>query len=76
MMFLWWKWRSILISRKVRTQSMECSKGLIYLMATFILDALCTAEQTTPYPPSLTTSSIGYCFASISNGILRGPLRT
>ncbi len=35
---------------------MEWSKGVIFLMATFWPDGLCSAEQTTPYAPSPTTS--------------------
>ena len=44
MMFSWLKYRSSFISRSVRRQNMEWSKGVIFLMATFWLDGLCMAE--------------------------------
>lgn len=44
MMFSWLKYRSSFISRSVRRQNMEWSKGVIFLMATFWPEGLCSAE--------------------------------
>jgi hypothetical protein len=44
MMFSWLKYRSNFISRSVLRQNMEWSKGVIFLMATFWPDGLCSAE--------------------------------
>jgi hypothetical protein len=44
MMFSWLKYRSSFISRSVRRQNMEWSKGVIFLMATFCPEGLWTAE--------------------------------
>jgi hypothetical protein len=44
MMFSWLKYLSSFISRSVRRQNMEWSKGVIFLMATFWPDGLCSAE--------------------------------
>ena len=44
MMFSWLKYRSSFISRSVRKQNMEWSKGVIFLMATFCPEGLWTAE--------------------------------
>lgn len=43
-MFSWLKWRNSFISRNVRRQNMEWSKGVIFLIATFWPDGLCNAE--------------------------------
>lgn len=43
-MFSWLKYRSSFISRSVRKQNMEWSKGVIFLMATFCPEGLWTAE--------------------------------
>jgi len=44
MMFSWLKYLRSFISRRVRRQNMEWSKGVIFLMATFWPDGLCSAE--------------------------------
>lgn len=44
MIFSWLKYRSSFISRKVRRQNMEWSKGVIFLMATFWPEGLWMAE--------------------------------
>ena len=44
MMFSWLKYRSNFISRKVRRQNIEWSKGVIFLMATFWPEGLWMAE--------------------------------
>ncbi len=44
MMFSWWKWRRSLISRRVRRQNMEWSKGVMRLMATLRWDGMWRAE--------------------------------
>ena len=44
MMFSWLKYRNSFISRRVRRQNMEWSKGVIFLMATFWPEGLCIAE--------------------------------
>jgi hypothetical protein len=44
MMFSWLKYLNSFISRSVRRQNMEWSKGVIFLMATFWPDGLCSAE--------------------------------
>ena len=46
-MFSWLKYRSSFISRKVRRQNMEWSKGVIFLMATFWPEGLWRAELET-----------------------------
>jgi hypothetical protein len=43
-MFSWLKYRSNFISRRVRKQNMEWSKGVIFLIATFWPEGLCRAE--------------------------------
>lgn len=44
MMFSWLKYLRSFISRSVRRQNMEWSKGVIFLMATFWPEGLCSAE--------------------------------
>jgi hypothetical protein len=44
MMFSWLKYLNSFISRSVRRQNMEWSKGVIFLMATFCPEGLCRAE--------------------------------
>jgi hypothetical protein len=44
MMFSWLKYRNSFISRNVRRQNMEWSNGVIFLIATFWPDGLCSAE--------------------------------
>lgn len=44
MMFSWLKYRRSFISRRVRRQNMEWSKGVIFLIATFWPDGLWMAE--------------------------------
>lgn len=44
MMFSWLKYRRSFISRSVRRQNMEWSNGVIFLMATFWPEGLCSAE--------------------------------
>lgn len=44
MMFSWLKYRRSFISRNVRRQNMEWSNGVIFLMATFWPEGLCSAE--------------------------------
>jgi len=44
MMFSCSKYRSSFISRSVRKQNIECSNGVIFLMATLCPDGLCNAE--------------------------------
>ena len=44
MIFSWLKYRSSFISRSVLKQNMEWSKGVIFLIATFWPDGLCSAE--------------------------------
>lgn len=44
MMFSWLKYRNNFISRRVRRQNMEWSKGVIFLIATFWPDGLWRAE--------------------------------
>jgi hypothetical protein len=44
MMFSWLKYLSNFISRSVLRQNMEWSKGVIFLMATFWPEGLCSAE--------------------------------
>ena len=44
MMFSWLKYRSSFISRSVLRQNMEWSKGVIFFMATFWPEGLCSAE--------------------------------
>ena len=44
MMFSWLKYRKSFISRSVRRQNMEWSKGVIFLIATFWPDGLWMAE--------------------------------
>jgi hypothetical protein len=44
MMFSWLKYRRSFISRSVRRQNMEWSKGVIFLIATFWPDGLWMAE--------------------------------
>ena len=44
MMFSWWKWRRSLISRRVRRQNMEWSKGVMRLIATLRWEGTCVAE--------------------------------
>ena len=46
MMFSWLKYRSNFISRSVRRQNMEWSNGVIFLIATFWPEGLCSAELT------------------------------
>jgi hypothetical protein len=60
MMFSWWKWRSSLISRRVRRQNIEWSNGVIRFMATLRDVGTCVAEHTTPYAPSPITSPALY----------------
>lgn len=43
-MFSWLKYLNSFISRSVRRQNMEWSKGVIFLIATFCWDGLCSAE--------------------------------
>lgn len=43
-MFSWLKYLSSFISRRVRKQNMEWSKGVIFLMATFCPEGLWSAE--------------------------------
>lgn len=52
MMFSCWKWRRILISRNVRRQNMEWSKGVMRLIATLRFVSMWIALQTSPYAPS------------------------
>jgi hypothetical protein len=44
MMFSWLKYLNSFISRSVLKQNMEWSKGVIFLIATFWPDGLCSAE--------------------------------
>jgi hypothetical protein len=44
MTFSWLKYRRSFISRSVLRQNMEWSKGVIFLIATFWPDGLCSAE--------------------------------
>lgn len=43
-MFSWLKYLKSFISRSVLRQNMEWSNGVIFLMATFWPDGLCSAE--------------------------------
>ena len=54
MMFSWLKWRSSLISLRVRRQNIEWSNGVMRLIATFLCVGMCTAELPSyqlPYTP-------------------------
>lgn len=59
-MFSWLKYRSSFISRNVRRQNMEWSKGVIFLIATFWPEGLWSAELlsiSTSYPIALLSYS-------------------
>jgi hypothetical protein len=70
MMFSWLKYLSSFISRSVRRQNMEWSKGVIFLMATFWPDGLwsaelshvnsCLADTDRPNLPNNTVCALSY----------------